>query len=316
MCNLSTSSSRELLCFIQRLFHFLVVLIMVITVFWMIGHKVASQNSSYSSIVLKHELLRESTNPRIILTGGSGTLHGYDSGLLHELTGYSVINVALTMQTGLSFLMNEIQYYSQSGDIIILSPEYHYFLKDQTDYRLLAEIVMYDIRSIVSVDQPFKILKPLMFELLRITRLSTGNLLNNQDFSRYTRKSITNYGDLNDACHTGHLAFGDSWLNDLEIQDKYPEHAYSLITETANYCDSIGAHLLIFFPAVIDSFYTKPEISGLAANMRESIDAIFLCEPEMCVYDDTMFYNSIYHLNSEAAVLRTLQLYSLLTAYL
>lgn len=313
MCNLSTSSSKELRFFILRLFRFIAVQVLVLAVFFVIGYKIVSEKTIYSSIIMKHNLLRETDSPRILLAGASGTLFGYNSSLLHELTGYPVINMSITLQTGLSFIVNELRYYAMKEDIIILAPEYHFFMKNQTDYRFLAELCMYDPVSIALIEQPYKIVKPALLEISRVIRIGSGDILNTESNSvPYTRRDVTRFGDIADSCHIGSVEFYDSWSNDLDIEIGYPSYAFHLITEIAGYCDSIGAKLYIFYPAVTDSFYVKPEITRLAASMSGNINACFLCGPETCVYDDTKFYNTIYHLNTEAAICRTYQLYSLI----
>jgi len=279
----------------------------------MIGRNKAADESIYSSVSLKHQLIEEANSPKIILAGASGTIFGYDSELLEELTGYPVINLSITLQTGLFYILSEIKQYAQPGDIVILAPEYHLFMKDQTDIRLIAELITYDHNVISLVNQRMKVVIPMLKEIARITRLGTGSLLAHSiTASPFTFADVTFNGDLVDHCHTGQLDFNDSWVDSMTFDEGFPESAFADVNQISRFCDSLDINFFLFFPAVTDSFFTKPEINSLASRMFDEIDVSFLGNAELNVYEDSMFYNSIYHLNTSAAIIRTHILYELL----
>ena len=313
MSNSSISSSKNIYKYIIRILLFVIFNIIVLLPIYMIGRKKAAVESIYSSVSLKHQLIEEANSPRIILAGASGTIFGYDSELLEELTGYRVINLGITLQTGLFFILSEIKQYAQPGDIVILAPEYHLFMKDQTDIRLIAELITYDHNVIFLVNQRIKVVVPMLKEIARVTGLGTGSLLANSiTAAPFTLADITSNGDLVDHCHTGQLNFSDTWVDSMAFDEGFPESAFSGVNQVSQFCDSLDINFYLFFPAVTDSFFIKPEINSLASRMFDEIDISFLGNAELNVYEDSMFYNSIYHLNTNAAIVRTHILYELL----
>jgi len=309
----SISNSKAISKFVLRIIAYISLNIVVLIPLYLNGREKATVESVYASVLLKHQLIVETKSPKIILAGASGTLFGYDSELLERLTGYPVVNLAITLQSGLFYILEEIKYYAHSGDIVIFAPEYHLFMKDQTDIRLIAELVTYDNEVINLVNHKVDLIVPIFQEIVRVIRLGIGSpLLKSNTTNPFVLADITSYGDLADECHTGQLDFVDSWANSMTYDEGYPECVFSSINQVSQFSDSMNIKFYIIFPAVTDSFYLKPGIALLAYRIRDEIDASFLGVPEGSVYEDSMFYNSIYHLNSSAAIVRTNDLYRLL----
>jgi len=83
-----------------------------------------------SQIILKKEILAGTPSPKIVFVGGSNLLAGLDSKLVKEKLHYNVANMGLYQGFGISFLLEQAKPYINSGDIVVIVPEYTLLLID------------------------------------------------------------------------------------------------------------------------------------------------------------------------------------------
>ena len=74
-----------------------------------------------------------SRKPAIVILGGSNVAFGYDSKVLEEKTGMTVINAGLHAGLGLRFMMADCLPRLKKGDILVFSPEYEHFFSHYCD---------------------------------------------------------------------------------------------------------------------------------------------------------------------------------------
>jgi hypothetical protein len=83
-----------------------------------------------SQIILKKEILAKTPSTKIVFVGGSNLLAGLDSKLVQEKLHYNVVNMGLYQGFGISFLLEQAKQYINSGDIVVIIPEYTLLLID------------------------------------------------------------------------------------------------------------------------------------------------------------------------------------------
>jgi len=83
-----------------------------------------------SQIMLKKEILAKTPSRKIVFVGGSNLLAGLDSQLVQEKLHYNVVNMGLYQGFGISFLLEQTKPYINSGDIVVIVPEYTLLLID------------------------------------------------------------------------------------------------------------------------------------------------------------------------------------------
>lgn len=83
-----------------------------------------------SQIIQKKEILAGTPSPKIVFVGGSNLLAGLDSRLVRERLHYNVVNMGLYQGFGISFLLEQAKPYINSGDIVVIVPEYTLLLID------------------------------------------------------------------------------------------------------------------------------------------------------------------------------------------
>src|SRR5687767_287322 len=98
------------------------------------------ENSYIAATIDKHQRLRDTPSPRIILVGGSNLAFGIKSKLLEEQTGRPIVNMGLHWGLGINFMLLEVEKEIRSGDIIVLSFEHEIF--SGTGIQLLASRLM------------------------------------------------------------------------------------------------------------------------------------------------------------------------------
>jgi len=75
-------------------------------------------------------LLKDVKSPRIILVGGSNISLSINSGMIKDTLHLNPINTGLSVNIGLSYMLDNTLRYLQSGDIVVISAEYSHFFKN------------------------------------------------------------------------------------------------------------------------------------------------------------------------------------------
>lgn len=258
----------------------------------------------------KSLIVQRTPEPRIILIGGSNVLYGIDSEALKAKMGMSVINMGLTADLGLRFMIEFSKDYLKPGDVVVFSPEYEH-LYDKNNYygtfRLIDLLTNNpgSARLINTVEHKFHLL------LLAPTALISRTL--------YGAHSLN--PPISDA--------GDFLWNEISLQNKVklPKGGVisgsdfsDIFSELVGYRESLLARnikLYLSFPYVP---------SGTIAANRDKLDRLYrrfisagfdvLSPPESCTASELYFYDTVYHLNAVGRILRTDQLAAQLQARL
>lgn len=85
------------------------------------------RESVFGAALDKHERLRRTPPPRLILVGGSNVAMGVDSPMLERHVGLPVVNLGLHAALGAEFMLNEARGVARQGDVVVVSLEYEHF---------------------------------------------------------------------------------------------------------------------------------------------------------------------------------------------
>jgi hypothetical protein len=80
-----------------------------------------------ASIIDKQHNISSIKAPRVILVGGSNVALGFDSAYLEKQLQRPVLNMGITYGLGLRFMLEQLRPFVQSGDLIVVIPEYEHF---------------------------------------------------------------------------------------------------------------------------------------------------------------------------------------------
>lgn len=260
----------------------------------------------------KMDLLAQTADtPRVVILGGSSCAFGFVSKALSDSLDMQVVNMGLHAGMGSKFIIDNYLSCLHEGDIVILSPEYeNYFGEGAYGEMVLVEVFLTDpflYCSLLNVKQwrtmflnlPSSLHKKIMYYLF--AKMETI----------YNIDSFNCYGDF--VGHWGEENIYSKRKNQKillgEINVDYIE---SLVCQL-RYIQSQGANVYYLPPVISESAFEQIEDKVLQVDsVLKLLDFPFICDPADMAYNDTLFYDTRYHLGKIGAKLRTLQVYSLL----
>jgi hypothetical protein len=277
----------------------------------------------------KHFLNNLIESPRIIISGGSNSLFGIDSDIIHEITGYNVLNIASHAGLDISFHYLKLREYMQDGDIVIIPLEYQYY-RHETPYSdwFIDNMIAWgkedyiDRLSVLDrIQFIFHVPKTKIFSMLTSEKkgpvtnkdavvLSIVNSLYH-GWNGYNFKSMNKNGEMlveaGPLLPAAKLQRGVPYLQDTGLSDHFLRY-FRKITKLVR--ERHGRVILTWPPSIKNRLFdlSTPEhkkmVSRLAEDLEEESITIS-CEPEMFNLDIQYFFNTEYHLNKRGAQIRT-----------
>lgn len=267
----------------------------------------------------KHARLGSLPSPKLILAGGSNVAFGIDSELMQEKLGMPVINMGLSVNIGLDYILNELKPDIKPGDIVVLMPEYELMFSDagpgeKREFRKLLEVfpqatqfvapgvlLRYSLHAYVDALQ-----NKLKRFFLKSESQNHPHVIRNMQV--YRRASFNKFGDV-----TAHLPLGNQGF--LEY-DSLPAYAgepvqpafYEALKGFSEFVKDKGATLLYSFPPTPKRYADQEVGLYIYENLQQKLDIPLLDTPASQVYADSLFFDTRYHLISSSRRQRTLKL--------
>lgn len=95
--------------------------------------------------VQKREQVKQITGRKILLVGGSNLSYGMDSQRLQDSLHITTYNMGIHAGFGLHFMLEEAELYIKPNDILVVIPEYHQF-SNYEGSGVLADLIIQDKR--------------------------------------------------------------------------------------------------------------------------------------------------------------------------
>jgi hypothetical protein len=292
----------------------LIVLTIAVLLFslFFIKDRVA-QTSILGALHDKHKLLDATKDSKIMVLGGSNISFGLDSKVIENQLNIPVINMGNHAGIGLEYIVNDIKPFVKKGDLIVLIPEYEHFYTDDFYGEMELVQTVFEIepqsKKLLNTKQWMHLLKYLPTYSAKKLKNYASSLFNKETelIDIYHRKSFNTYGD----AYLHWTLPNQNYIHAplLKGDEKVNEEVISFLKEFKFYTEKQGARLFIF-PPVIDetSFNNKMDIITKIAKELKNNDIAFECEPRSFCYNDSLFFNSYYHLNKIGVDKRTQQL--------
>ena len=297
--------------FLKNLILFLITLLPVVaalTALLFAGIAPQFEQSYNAAIIDKMARLRSLDSPKLVLVGDSNLAYGTDSAILEERFGLPVVNLALHGGLGNQFHERMLQGELGEGDIIVLC---HTSYGDGTNIDTeLAWITIedhFDLWPIVPPDARGEMLKTLPKYAVRCARLFITGTGNQETSDSYRRSAFNVYGDVaverpdgihekTGAQHTGLLHYSETGIRHLN--------------ELTAACEAAGASLYVTaYPVMDDGHAPAPEkFRAVTDAMQEELSCRIISDFEDYYFPPEMFFNTAYHMTSNGAHLRSLQL--------
>ncbi len=270
----------------------------------------------------KKNLLEKTSGDRIIIVGGSNVAFGIDSNLIHATTNYQTINMGLQAGLGLRFMLSDVLPYIQKGDIIILSPEYEQF--GETYNGGIQNTLLYatdptSAKNITSTHQiPGLISHTLM--LLQIESAEIQRRIKREPekckekTGVYCKSSFNDFGDIV-SHHTKEPI--NIKQRTVTMYNKNPStESLRGIAMFAHKATKKGALVVFSFPPLATRYFdaNSATIEQYEAAIKTIPFLVVLDKPSDHRYDESLFFDTEYHLSMEGKEERTRRLLSKLTS--
>ncbi|WP_158849959.1 hypothetical protein [Algibacter sp. L1A34] len=273
----------------------------------MLPNKNTPRSIDYS-ILQKHKILDSIKMPKIILTGGSNVLFGFNSKIIADSLKMPVVNHAIHAGYGLKYILDDVSKFVKSGDVIILSPEYSHFLDDN---RLGSEPILFSLTAepkniqLLSIKQLLHI-APFIpkFSFDKMKSFAHSSFVNNKNTKKvniYSEFAINKYGDN----HT-HWNLKRQSFKPYKFIGTFNTKSLELIERFENKITKKGATLFITYPSLCKSSYLL-NISCLNIIKKQLEDSTFkiLGKQDDFIFTDDYFFDTPYHLTKKGAIKRT-----------
>lgn len=290
----------------------LIILVVFGLQFGLFGLRFPFEQINYTAASLdKRQLLENHAAGSILLVGGSNLVFGMDSAHLREVTGKPVINTALHAGLGLRYMINSVLPHVKENDVVVLSLEYRHYDSSPDVWRsdMLRRVVGVDfwgnLPYITTAGQWYTIsryhpqytLESLWFTATDGTIECPGDT--------YCRASFNEWGDIKSEFNTRNPDSQRVLQRELN-RERSSGYGRPLDTDAINLLNHFGeevrkrnATVFLVFPPLPDSIMARDSegINKTVADVKNVVEIPALNEP--LSYNDALFYDTIYHLNSE-----------------
>lgn len=271
------------------------------------------KNNYMAAIIDKHARINEISKPKIIFAGGSNLAFGINSPEIENKFNMPVVNLGLHAGLGLSFILKELKSSLRSKDIVFLSIEY--LISSEGDYKLQNQTSGFYKKANDFYDRSLPKDMALHVEQTRnnikviFDTFKSKNKLKEEQMVIYNRKGFNRNGDL--ISHLEKIRYTE-W-NENILKYRYWEG----IGELNNFYDyAMSKNIKIFFmyPNYPASEFKKNEITinRYANDLSKDLKIPIINKPSDFVLDDSLFFDTAYHLTKQGRQKRTCILIDLL----
>jgi hypothetical protein len=267
------------------------------------------RNTSIFAIPSKNLLLQNTPQPRIIFIGGSNLSFGLNSRMIKDSLGINPINTGIDAGLGLKFMLSNNLKYIQKGDIVVISPEYQQFYGDLADGNIELLSTIIDVLHSINKTNLNQLLRLLPY----VPRYASSKL----KLWDYFKKADTLKVGIVDK-HS-YNCYGDAFIHwDLpkpkiceafKIAGKLNSDSYIALKKFGADLKKRGAVLFVTFPCYQAKSFeeSRSQIKDIEKRLEENGFEL-LGNPERYKMNDSLIFNTPYHLTKKGADFRTLLL--------
>ncbi len=302
--------------FIKNCLLFFVVISAIIIVGLLLPNNSPVRSIDYS-LIKKHQLLENTKTEKIILTGGSNVLFGFNSKLIAENLNKPVINHAIHAGYGMKYILDDVIPFVKKNDIIVFSPEYSHFLekgylgKEPLLFSLTAvpkNLVKINLSQVLNVASfvpkfSFDRAKSFIYNILK-----SGNIKSKKE-NIYGEFAINEYGD-----NSTHWSKTKQNFKAYDFNLSTNDNAFKYLYKIQQTIEDKQAKLIVVYPSLCNSSYQINEttINQIDEKLKE-FNINVIDKPINYIYEDNLHFDTPYHLNGKGVLIRTKQVIEILT---
>ena len=292
-------------------------LVFVLTILYIVGTPTSSAYAANAFYQSKFKYANSINVPKILIVAGSNATYGINSHLIEKETGIPTVNLGSGAGFGAGYMLHLAQPLAKSGDTILLPLEYEaYELNPGHSEPLIDYVLAYDPQYLMTHPQLIasvprsrliggilsKFHAPVKVETLKYID-KEGNAIDNSE-SKMTaeqRKSIAK-------------------IPPIITRGKLDRSALNQIKDFSQWCRSQNIKLLATWPNTLRfEEYQQPIYQNFfqaIENFYKNIGVAVLGKPSDFMYEQSMFYDSRYHLHDRGVMIRTRKLIGLIKSHL
>lgn len=305
----------------------LLILILIVSCLIVIGLLIITQlpvekyRTSYQYVLnRKYEQLVNTNEPKIILIGGSNLAFGIDENVMEEKIGMPVVNLGLHAGFGIRFNTEIAKANINEGDIIVLVYE----------CSILNDLSYFTPELVVSgIDDNIEMYKyvpkeywPEVIKYIPTYVLKKIDAIDDKKITEiYNTESFDEEGNMilqRDKCILPEYITPN--YNEVRFNDEnnISDEAVEYINDFYEFCIKKGAIVLYSFPSILDErFYaTEEQIESYEQEVDEELLPTRISNIRDYVFERKYMYDTILHLNSEGANIRSKRLADDILKYL
>jgi hypothetical protein len=254
-----------------------------------------NQGNYYTVIADKLHMMDTVPSPKIVCIGGSASAFSVDAGQLRDSTGFKVVNAGMSAGMGYRSILTLAADHLKPGDIAVFVLEHGFYFNrqnqgngDKTFYEFLATNPWY--LKQVTLDQWINM--PAFVNEVTYANYKRWKAGKVQGDKIYRSKDISNYGDME-----SHKGQKPTKVIPAVKRMKYRKPMSPVFEEYANRIfDDLqkrGVKVFVAYPAASATYAWKPTLDK---TMSANLDAVKLGNPHEVIFDDTMFFDTDYHM--------------------
>jgi hypothetical protein len=294
--------------FLKRATLFAAIQILIaVAVLWSYRRQYPANQNYLAGSIDKHALIRTQAPPRLIFIGGSSMALGVNSGQIAEACGRRPVNMGLHAALGLKFMLSEVEPHIQSGDWIVVAPEYQQFIRMAGQSEMLMNMIEIEMANMRLLDASQWATALDLGIIQRFGKISRavigrpGRFFRKNTIGRtrlyYRRAGFNPNGDM-----VAHLKIKSPGLTEREFTFRYREElvrdAIDDINAFAKHAQGRGATVFFSHPPLPREVYepNRAHIDPLENALRARLSIPQLDTAEELVFPISDFFDTWYHL--------------------
>ncbi len=248
---------------------------------------------------------------RLVIIGGSNARFGFHSGILRDSLHIEPVNMGIHIGLGLNYMFEQVWDELKASDILLISAEYQHFMSEDsyrgdeglTDMYLMKQEWGKAFTHIINTNSFFS-----MYSLTRKRIKRMNQDTHNFPLALETRDKYNQYGD-----YIGHYHLPAKPWNNKLLPFRIDERVIADLQAKLHQLEAEGVTVCLVPPPYNQSSYHADSVSISRLEYRLQEAGIpFSVSPEDCVYPDTLFYDSQYHLTREGGIMHSEKIANLL----
>jgi len=258
-------------------------------------------------------------SPKLVLTGGSGTLFGLSALQIEKTTGIRTVNFATSAALGTDYVLERTKQVLHPGDTVLYPVEISLLLDEKKYYSAYVNFILATDKSYINS-------LPLYEKMHFFTAVSPWLILNNffdpdsqphqesVEVKVYHSQAINSHGD--EIMNLQHNSAAISSLKPFYFTSTIPTGNMKQIVTFANWCKQNKIRFIVSFANTVDfsvyhdrnSNFALYSSSILQYFAQHGVDV--MGSPQDFLFPACYFFDTQYHLTLDGVTLRTSKLVS------